>query len=140
MIDPLREAAQKLAGPRDAYVRLRTLEKLRQHFKGQLAPAALRQIHTELRQAAEETMERFTKKKIMRSATRTLRRVEKEFRPKICGRGWKALGRGVKTAYAASQRACQDVLQNPASENFHRWRKRVEELWYHVRLLERAWP
>jgi hypothetical protein len=32
------------------------------------------------------------------------------------------------------------VLQNPAPEDFHRWRKRVKDLWYHVSLLERAWP
>src|SRR5262249_9492534 len=84
---------------------LRTLEKLRQHFKGQLAPAALRQIHTELRQESEKAMKRFTKKKTKRSATRTLRPMEKKFRLKICGKGCKALGRGVKKAYAAGQRA-----------------------------------
>jgi CHAD domain-containing protein len=140
IIDWLREAAQKLAGPRDAYVRLRTLEKLRQHFKGQLAPAALRQIHIELRHVSEEAMKRFTKKKTKRSATRTLRRGEKKFRLQICGKEWKALGPGVKRTYAAGRRAYQEVLQNPAPENFHRWRKRVKDLWYHVRLLDRAWP
>ena len=32
------------------------------------------------------------------------------------------------------------MLQNPAPEDFHRWRKRVKDLWYHVSLLARAWP
>ena len=32
------------------------------------------------------------------------------------------------------------MLQNPAPEDFHRWRKRVKDLWYHVSLLERARP
>ena len=140
IIGLLREAAQELAGPRDAYVRLGTLEKLREHFKGQLGPAALRQIHTELRQASEKAMKRFIKKKAKRSAARTLRRVEKNFCLKICGKGWKVLGRGVKRAYGTGQRAYRDVLQNPAPETFHCWRKRVKDLWYHVSLLEQTWP
>ncbi len=29
--------------------------------------------------------------------------------------------------------------RDPAPENYHEWRKRVKDYWYHVRLLESAW-
>src|SRR6185436_13941367 len=49
VIGLLREAANHLAPTRDAYVRVRTLKNLRRHFKGQLAPGALRHVRAELR-------------------------------------------------------------------------------------------
>lgn len=58
----------------------------------------------------------------------------------MSGAGWKALGRGVKTAYRQGRRAYQTVLEDPSPENFHEWRKRAKDLWYHVRLLQPVWP
>jgi len=31
------------------------------------------------------------------------------------------------------------VRKNPRPENYHEWRKRVKDHWYHVRLLESLW-
>src|SRR5215510_52619 len=57
----LREAAGHLAALRDAYVKARTLKSLAQHFKGQLAPAALRHVRADLRRDSDEEMRRFAK-------------------------------------------------------------------------------
>jgi CHAD domain-containing protein len=32
------------------------------------------------------------------------------------------------------------VASDPSDENVHDWRKRAKDLWYHVRLVRRAWP
>jgi CHAD domain-containing protein len=32
------------------------------------------------------------------------------------------------------------VLKDPASENFHEWRKRVKDLSYHLQMLNPIWP
>src|SRR5262245_24334130 len=73
--DLLREAADQLAAPRDAYVKLRTLRNLARHFKGQLAPGALHYTRAELRKAYNEEMNDFAHKKLARSVERILRRV-----------------------------------------------------------------
>src|SRR5262249_35857506 len=62
----LRKAASDLAAPRDAYVKASTLKKLARHFKGQLAPGALRQVRAELRRDSSREMRRFAKKKTAR--------------------------------------------------------------------------
>ena len=50
-----------MAPPRDAYVKAKTLADLAAHFKGQLAPGALRHVRARLRREAKEEMKRFKK-------------------------------------------------------------------------------
>src|SRR5437870_922276 len=59
----LREAAAGLAASRDAYIKTQTLRKLAAHFKGQLAPGALRDVRAGLRKDFEKEMRRFGKEK-----------------------------------------------------------------------------
>ena len=139
--DQLREAADHLAGPRDAYVKLNTLKKLKRHFKTQLAPGALRHVRSTLRKGCDAEMKSFTRKKTARQAGRILRRAAKELDGlAVRGKGWDALRRGVKMAYAKGQRAYQVVLEDDSPEPFHQWRKRAKDLWYQVTLLRPIWP
>lgn len=141
LTERLREAATQLAASRDAYIKAQTLRNLAGHFKGQLAPGALRHVRAGLRKCCEEEMERFRNEKTARVVERTLRRLAKILeRVKVSGKGWKALGPGVKTAYRQGRRAYRTVLEDPSPENFHEWRKRAKDLWYHVRLLQPVWP
>src|SRR6186713_317974 len=101
----LREAANLLAVPRDAYIKARTLRDLARHFKGQLASGALCYVRAELRRGFEEGMKRFEKEKTARTVERTLHGVAKELgRLAVSGKGWKALSLGVKTAYRQGRR------------------------------------
>src|SRR5262249_24070992 len=132
----LREAAEDLAAPRDAYVKARTLKKLARHFKGQLAPGALRHTRGEFRSDSNKEMRRFAKKNRVKRVTRILRGVAKKWvRMKVRRKGWKALAPGVKEAYAKGQEAYRTVLKDPAAENFHQWRKGAKDLRYDVALL-----
>jgi CHAD domain-containing protein len=137
----LREAASHLAAPRDAYVKAKALTNLARHFKGQLAPGALRHIRSQLRRASDDETKRFVKEKRAKAVERLLRSVAKEFEClEISGKGWKAIGPGVKSAYSEGRRAYQTVLKDPAPENFHEWRKRAKDLSYQVSLLRPVWP
>ena len=141
LTETLRAAATQLAASRDAYMKAQTLQNLVAHFKGQLAPGAFRHVRAELRKGSDEEMKRFRNEKTARAVERTLRRFTKRLeRLKVRGNGWKALGPGVKTAYRQGRRAYQAVLQDSSPENFHEWRKRAKDLWYHVRLLQSVWP
>jgi CHAD domain-containing protein len=141
MTNLLKEAARHLAAPRDAYVRARTLKNLAQHFKGQLAPGALRHVRAELRNDSDKEMRRFVKKKSVRRVARVLRGVAKKSDGlKVSGKGWKALAPGVKRAYGDGQQAYRTALKDPVPENFHQWRKGAKDLWYQVTLLQPLWP
>jgi len=42
--------------------------------------------------------------------------------------------------YSQGRRTYRTVLKDASPENFHEWRKRVKQIWYHVRLLQPIWP
>jgi CHAD domain-containing protein len=139
--DLLREAAEHLAAPRDAYVRTVTLKRLSRHFKGQLAPDALRHIRAELRARCDKEMKRFAKAEAAKTAERIRRRVAREWNGlKVSGKGWKTLCPGVEAAYLRGQDAFQSVSRDSSPENFHHWRKRAKDLWYQITMLRRLWP
>jgi CHAD domain-containing protein len=126
---------------RDAYIETQTLRKLAVHFKGQLAPGALRQVRAELRHRRDEEMKRFGRKQTAKVVGKILHRELKTFeRLKVKGRGWKTIGPAVRATYRAGRRAFRTVSSDPSPENFHEWRKRAKDLWYHVRLLHPVWP
>lgn len=137
----MREAAKHLAAPRDAFVKVKTLRNLTRHFKGQLAPGALRHVRAALHNAANEETKRFAKEKTAKAVERLLRRMAKEFdHMTVSGKGWKALSPGVKAAYSEGRCAYQTALKDSTPENFHEWRKRAKDLWYQVTLLRPVWP
>jgi CHAD domain-containing protein len=137
----LREAATHLAPSRDAHIKAQILRKLAVHFKAQLAPGALRGIRAPLRKTAAQEMRRFVKEKTAGTVESILRREMTAFqRLKVGGKGWRGIGRGVKAAYRQGRRAYRAVEGDSSPENLHAWRKRVKDLWYHVRLLHPVWP
>jgi CHAD domain-containing protein len=137
----LRDAANHLAPVRDAHVRSAALKNLARHFKGQLAPRALRHMRMTLHAALREEKTRFVERKIARAVERLLRQATRHFGElSVGGKGWQALCPGVEGAYREGRKAYHAVLKQPAPENFHEWRKRVKDLWYHVRLLQAVWP
>jgi len=137
----LREAATHLAASRDAYIKTQTLRHLAEHFKGQLAPGALRPVRAKLRKTCDEEMKRFGKEKTANYVERTLRRAARILgRLKVRGKGWKALNPGVKATYRQGRQAYKTAETDSLPENFHAWRKRAKDLWYQVRLLHPTWP
>jgi CHAD domain-containing protein len=48
--------------------------------------------------------------------------------------------RGFEAAYRRGGEALACVRKDPSPENYHELRKRVKDHWYHMRLLEDAWP
>ena len=137
----LREAASCLAPPRDAYIRAKTLADLTGHFKGQLAPGALRHVRSRLRREADEQMKCFSEEKGVKAVQQTLNRLHKEFENlEVDGKGWAVIGPGVKWAYGEGRIAFKTVLEDSSPQNFHEWRKRAKDLWYQVSLLQPVWP
>src|SRR5262249_22814311 len=48
---------------------------------------------------------------------------------------WKQICSAVCKIYRRGQRALAKTIDDPDTENFHAWRKRVKDLWYELRIL-----
>ena len=137
-----RDAAQLLSGVRDADVMLATLADLQERYPDELGsngtgPAA------DLRQALEAHRIRTAggaRAQLSDDAIRLLRRV----RRRIGGwplehDGFEAIEDGLQRSYRRGRRGYQVALLEPSAENFHEWRKRVKDLWYHLDILRDSW-
>lgn len=58
----------------------------------------------------------------------------------IEGRGFGMIAHGLERIYRQGRKRLAKAYEDPSLERFHDWRKRVKDLWYHVRLLEASWP
>ena len=54
--------------------------------------------------------------------------------------GFDLLRVGLKRAYSRGRKRFLEAHDDPADEPLHEWRKRSKDLWYHLRLVRRAWP
>jgi CHAD domain-containing protein len=137
----LRETAKSLGQVRDAHVNVKTLNTLKRPLKGTLRPHAFRHFSAELTERLDNEMNRFAKRNIAKNLECEMRCVSIQLNQlQIQRKGWKALGPGIKTAYADGQCARELARKTGFAEDFHKWRKRTKELWYQVTLLRRIWP
>ena len=137
----LREAADELAGPRDAYVQVKVLDELAPDPAVKSSSRDFREMHSALAKECHEKAIRFRKSGSAKMVERLLRRQSAKFEKlQIEKGGWSLIGAAIKRSYSAGREALEQARLDPSAENFHEWRKRVKDLWYYIQLLKPVWP
>ncbi len=125
----LRDAGRELSGARDADVMAQTLAALGERFSGHV-PASIFAV-PDLPEAPPPDLDAHAGT-LAALATAVagwpLERVDETV--------W---AKGIATSYARGRAAFAEADGTPSTENLHRWRKRVKDLWYHERLLSTSW-
>jgi CHAD domain-containing protein len=129
----LRDTARGISGTRDADVLAETVDGLAERYAGRLPKrsftALRRRVAVEpgevgdparLREALERARTRAAGLPLQKCDAATLRA-------------------GAVRAYARGRDALAAAERDPSVEGLHEWRKRVKDLWYHQRLLRKAW-
>jgi CHAD domain-containing protein len=139
LMDNLKQAADLLAGARDAFVKTTALDSLKSHFKDELALHPFRVISARLSQDCRESRKGLAKK--LKTSGRIFNRICKDFdRLDVAGSDWRLPGWGIKRMYRDGRRAWRMAEETGKAEHFHEWRKRAKDLYYQVGLLCRMWP
>jgi len=132
-----RAAARLLAPLRDADVRVQTLDTLVQN--GGLEPRDFAAVRAGLQSEADRLAREAGAPK--RRAAGILRKVRNRVQ------GWplgdlepKHLTKQILRTYRQGSKALAAYQIENTPETFHAWRKRVKELWYHLRILEDLLP
>ncbi|MBI2433260.1 MAG: CHAD domain-containing protein, partial [Candidatus Hydrogenedentes bacterium] len=58
----------------------------------------------------------------------------------LAGGGFSMIGSGLERVYRQGARSFHRAYETGAPADFHEWRKRVKDHWYHLRLLSDIWP
>lgn len=134
----LRDAAAQVGATRDADVMLSALGDLSDRYAGQIPATTFDTVRSRLEQERDRTREQAGASEAVAEGLRGLRqRVESQH---VRGDGWKALQPGLARSYRRGRKTMRRAQRAPTDENLHEWRKRVKDLWYHLRLLREVAP
>jgi CHAD domain-containing protein len=136
----LRDAGRGLSEFRDAAVVIETFDGVRGKFHDELAKHPLDGIRRGLRLRKSRGERRANVRQAVQDISATLSACERQVAKwTLNSSGFAAIGPGLEQTFRRGRKAMATAHKHPAPENFHEWRKRVKDHWYHVRLLEDLW-
>lgn len=137
-----RDAARDLSYVRDAQSIIDCFDDLVEHFQDQIDQDAFAPVRKELaerrQKIADDKIGLDNKLDEFLAKMRDARGRAAQW--KIEDDGFSAVEGGLAKTYRRGRKTLRNAYENPSTENFHEWRKRVKYHWYHARLLRRIWP
>lgn len=137
-----RDAARKLAGARDSWVMVQTLDSLAAAHQDRLPPDPFAGVRQDL---LEQYQLRLARERESQNAIPAI----VEHMQDACTQietlpiqrdDFSVFRDGLERVYAQGHRAMHLAYTQPCSEIFHEWRKRVKYLWHQLEILEALWP
>jgi CHAD domain-containing protein len=139
-----RDAGRLLSGTRDAEVKLETLDVLRERFGDDFPETGAAPLVEALEGERKAISRRASAEDGGGAVASAVRRIE-EGREAIGEwelgvSGFELIEDGLRRSYRRGRNRFADAAENASPENVHEWRKRVKDLWYHLRLVREARP
>jgi CHAD domain-containing protein len=130
----LRAAGQRLAGARDAEVRLATLQRLRTRHPKALTLEGIERLSEQLEREREQASEPMPPQDVLADITDMRRHLA---RWNLVEHDFEAIAPGLKRIYREGRRRYARVKREHArnAEDVHDWRKRVKSLYYALDML-----
>jgi CHAD domain-containing protein len=137
----LRQAANLLAGVRDAHVTLKAFSDLNAHFRAQLHGQSFTEAKRILERRCRAAAAQYEQQAAARSVAKALRDTRRGLRKvRLRANGWGSICPGVNWSYRRGRSGEACAVEATSAENLHAWRKRVKDLWYQTLLLRQVRP
>ena len=136
----LRDAGRGLSAFRDAAVVIETFDEVVEKRHEDLGKKSLDAIRHGLVLHKSRAQRKANVKESLRSISSVLAASDKRVAKwPLTADGFAAIEPGIERAFRRGRAAMAEADRYPKPESFHEWRKRVKDLWYHVRLVEDMW-
>lgn len=137
-----RDAGRALSDIRDSYVKIETVDALREHYAEHLEHEAFQQTRQQFVDAHQALSRRLVdEENVPAQVISTLQEARSRVDDlPIEGEEYDAIRPSIRRVYKRGYRGLARSYEEPLPENFHDWRKRVKYLWYHARILNPLWP
>jgi CHAD domain-containing protein len=133
-----RDAGRALSDVRDVQVRAQTIDALAKRFPDDPPPGGWWTLRALL---VDDASGNGALESLREQVSDEIERGDQAIEDWPLGaNGFDLLGPGLKRAYSRGRRRFRDARKDPSDERLHEWRKRSKDLWYHLRLVRRAWP
>jgi len=136
----LRDAGRKLSELRDAGAIVGTFDDLRAAYPKERGVAALETIRAGLVTRRDQAMDQAGVDARLKTMAKSFRGMTKRLKSwPLETDGFAAIKDGLEASFRAGRRAMARARKRSRAENFHEWRKRAKDHWYHIRLIEPLW-
>jgi CHAD domain-containing protein len=135
-----RDVGRQLSQFRDAGATVETFDALRKKYRGEVVRGRLVSIRRGLIARKKQAEKQAGIEEALNGMAAVLR-----LSPRRVGNwplaadNFGAIAPGLEATFRCGQKALARARKHPLPENYHEWRKRVKDHWYHVRLLEAVW-
>jgi CHAD domain-containing protein len=132
----LRNAGRRLSRFRDAGVLIETFDDLRERYREDLGRRKLASIRRALVAAKRQQESRGVAGRLEGVSTTLRAAARRVDRWPLKAAGFEAIAPGLGKTFRQGRRRLATAREQGRAEDFHEWRKRVKDHWYHVRLLQ----
>ena len=135
-----RDAGRRLSQFRDACAMIETFDPLRKKYRAELGRGGLASIRRGLiARKAQAEQQAGVQEVLHGMAGVLLQSAERVEDWPLSADGFGAISPGLEATVRLGRKAMARARKHPLPENYHEWRKRVKDHWYHVRLLDSVW-
>jgi CHAD domain-containing protein len=135
-----RDLGRQLSQFRDAGAMIETFDPLRTKYRGELGPGGLSAIRRGLIAHKRQAEKLGGIQEVLDGMAAVLRQsVERVADWPLAADGFGAIAPGLEAVFRLGRKALARARRHPQPENYHEFRKRAKDHWYHIRLLEAVW-
>lgn len=135
----MRELGRKLSEIRDAGATVETFDSLREKHLEHLDRHGLKAIRHTLVAQKEEAEQGARSEGVLVQVAEILRTKARTIEEwPLRADGFSAFRKGLEDTYRRGRKVLKATHKHPRPENYHEWRKRVKDHWYHIRLIYHA--
>jgi CHAD domain-containing protein len=136
----LQRVGRQLSEFRDAGAIIETFDALKEKYRGDLGRHTLASVRRGLLARKEQAERSAGIERVLDKMAGELRRSGKRLRKwPLQTDGFQAIAPGLQKTFQRGRKALARARQAPTPQNYHTWRKRTKDHWYHIRLLENLW-
>ncbi len=136
----LRDVARKLSGSRDEAAIVETFDDLKTKYASPSAVKYLASVRGALLAKKKQAALPQTLAALLEEAESALREIGKSASGwHMRGDGFEFIAPGLEATYRRGRQALARARGSPHPENYHQLRKRVKDLFYHIRLMRSLW-
>ena len=133
----LRETVDLLAPVADGQGVVEALDRLSEKYQDGFAAATLATFRAGLVEREARADRQAKVDRVLQRVSAALRDERERVKKwKLKGASFKPLARSLETSCRAARKAMAATIAHPTTDNFHLWRRRVKDHWFHVRLLK----
>jgi hypothetical protein len=133
----LRKVSRMLAAVADGEAIVGTLDALARRYPHDLSASTFAALQAVLQAHEARVDHDAARASVLRTAARRLA-WERTKVPtwRLTRRGLRAIAPGLRRSVRAARRAMRRAVADPTTRRYNAWRRRVKDLWFHLRLLE----